>query len=108
MWCQKKKKIMQKVAGRQIVSNCAVQALKEVVCRHTNCFESKEKDRLIPTSCTILQKDGIWRTGILTTEIKRAECINSRLIKNKQIKVHAAGSEVEKYLMYSRMVNILE
>ena len=57
---------------------------------------------------TILQKDGIWRTGILTTEIKRAECINSRLIKNKQIKVHAVGTEVEKYLMYFRMVNSLE
>lgn len=99
---------MQKVEGRQIVSNYAVQALKEIIYRHTNCFESKEKDRLIPTSCTIRQKDGIWRTGMLTTEIKRAECINSRLTKNKQIKVHAVGTEVEKYLMYSRMVNSLE
>ena len=57
---------------------------------------------------TILQKDGIWRTGILTTEIERAECINYRLIKKKQIKVHAVGTELVKYLMYSRMVNSLE
>ena len=42
---------MQKVEGRQIVSNYDVQALKEVICRRTNYFESKEKDRLIPNSC---------------------------------------------------------
>ena len=73
-----------KSGGRQTASNYAAQALKEVVHRCTNCFESKGEERFIPTSCTKLQKDGIWRIGILTIEIKRAICISSRLIYQQQ------------------------
>lgn len=55
--------ITQKVEGIHIASNYPTQTFTEILSRQTKCFESKKKERLIPTRWTTFAEMASGKLG---------------------------------------------